>query len=95
LILNPRNYTRYIETYWLKKWLKLALTKVKKLWEKYREEVIVIPTPPAFSYNSSSRELLELDTFNRIALSLIAVARPVSEDEYEDYNSLESHDPGK
>jgi hypothetical protein len=95
LILNPRNRTRYIEIYWLKKWSKLALTKVKKLWEKYREEVVVTPTPPAFLYNSLSRKLLELDAFNRIALSLIVVAQPASEDEYEDYNSLESYDPGK
>ena len=28
-------------------------------------------------------------------MSLWAVARPASEDEYEDYNSLESYDPGK
>ena len=52
-------------------------------------------TPLAFSYNSSSREPLELDTFDRIALSLRAVTRPASEDEYEDYNSLESYDPSK
>jgi hypothetical protein len=28
-------------------------------------------------------------------LSLCSVARPASEDEYEDYNSQESYDPGK
>jgi hypothetical protein len=95
LILNPRNRTRYIKTHWPKKWSKLALIKVKKLWEKYREEAVVIPTPSAFLYNSSSREPSELDAFDWIALSLRAVARPASEDEYEDYNSLESYDPGK
>ena len=53
------------------------------------------PTPLAFSYNSLSCELLELDTFDQIALSLRAVAWPASEDKYKDYNSLESYDPGK
>ena len=95
LILNPHNCTRYIETYWPKKWSKLALVKVKKLWEKYREEAIILPTPPTLSYNSLSHEPLELDAFDRIALSLQAVAQPVSENKYEDYNSLESYDPGK
>jgi hypothetical protein len=69
-----------------------------KLWEKYREEV-VIPTLTItpFSYGASlgSSELLELDEFDRIALSLYAVARLASEDEYEDYNSQELYDPGK
>ena len=37
----------------------------------------------------------ELDTFDQIALSLRSVAQPTSEDEYEDYNSQDSHDPGK
>jgi hypothetical protein len=46
-------------------------------------------------YSSSSCELLELDAFDQIALSLQAVARPASKDKYEDYNSLESYDPGK
>jgi hypothetical protein len=95
LILNPRNYTRYIETYWLKKWSKLALIKVKKLWEKYKKETVVIPTPLAFLYNSLSREPPELNTFDWIALSLKAVARPASKDEYKDYNSLKSYDLGK
>jgi hypothetical protein len=98
LILNPRNRTRYIEAHWPKRWAKPILATVKKLWEKYREEV-VIPTPTItpFSYGASlgSSELLELDEFDRIALSLHAVARPASEDEYEDYNSQESYDPGK
>jgi hypothetical protein len=95
LILNPCNHTRYIKTHWPKKWSKLALIKIKKLWEKYKEEAVVIRTPPAFSYNSLSREPPELNAFNRIALSLRTVARPVSENEYEDYNSLESYDPDK
>jgi hypothetical protein len=30
---------RYIETHWLRKWSRPTLAKVKKLWEKYREEV--------------------------------------------------------
>jgi hypothetical protein len=46
-------------------------------------------------YNRLSRELLELDAFDQIALSLRAVARPASKDEYKDYNLLELYDPGK
>jgi hypothetical protein len=95
LILNPRNRTRYIETHWPKKWSKPALVKVKKLWEKYREEVIVLLTLLALLYNSLSYKPLELDTFDRIALSLQAVARPASENEYKNYNSLESYDLSK
>jgi hypothetical protein len=95
LVLNPGYRTRYIETHWPKKWSKPVLARIKKLWEKYREEVIVLPTTSAFSYDNPSRELPELDAFDRIALSLRSVARPASEDEYEDYNSLESYDPGK
>jgi hypothetical protein len=95
LILNPRNRIRYIKTHWPKKWSKPVLVKVKKLWEKYRERAIIQPTPSAFSRDSSSHEISELDAFNRIALSLTAVARPASQDEFEDYNSLESYDPGK
>jgi hypothetical protein len=78
LILNPCNRTRYIKTHWPKKWSKRVLAKVKKLWESYRERPIITPTPPAFSYNSSSHGILELDAFDRIALSLTAAARPSS-----------------
>jgi hypothetical protein len=95
LVLNPGYRTRYIETHWPKKWSKPILAKVKKLWEKYREEVVVLPTTSAFTYSNPSHELPELDAFDRIALSLRSVARPASEDEYEDYNSLDSYDPGK
>jgi hypothetical protein len=64
LILNPACRTRYIETNWPKKWLKPTLVKVKKLWEKYREEVIPTPTIVPFSYDNPSRELRELDAFD-------------------------------
>jgi hypothetical protein len=60
---------------------------------------VVIPTLTItpFSYGASlgSSELLKLDEFDRIALSLHTVAWPASENEYEDYNSQESYDPGK
>ena len=96
LVLNPGCCTRYIELHWPKKWRALALAKVKKLWEKYREVVIPIPTSSPFLYeNQNQEELQELDAFDQIALSLCSVARPASEDEYEDYNSQESYDPGK
>ena len=95
LILNPSYYIRYIETYQPKKQLKPILAKVKKLQEKYKEEVIVPPTTSAFTYSNPSHKLLELDTFNRIALSLRSVARLASKDEYKDYNSLDSYNPSK
>ena len=95
LILNPARRTRYIEINWPKKWSKPILIKVKKLWERYREEVISLPTIVPFSYDNSSKEVKELDAFDQIALSLQQVARPASEDEYEDYNSQESYASGK
>jgi hypothetical protein len=96
LILNPSHRTRYIETNWPKKWRAPVLTKVKKLWEKYREVVIPVPATRPFSYeNQNQEEPRVLDAFDRIALSLRSVARPASEDEYEDYNSQESYDSGK
>jgi hypothetical protein len=95
LILNPRNRTRYIKTHWPKKWSKPVLVKVKKLWERYRERAIITLTSPAFLHDSLSYKIPELDAFDCIALSLTAVARPVSQDEFEDYNSLESYDPSK
>ena len=94
LILNPANRTRYIETHWPKKWSKPALAAVKKLWERYREEVIPPQSYPAFSYDTPS-EPKELDAFDQIALCLRSVARPTSEDEYKDYNYQDSHFPGK
>ena len=95
LILNLANRMRYIETYWLRKWSRPTLAKVKKLWEKYREEVQPPPTLPLFSYNNPTKEPKELDAFDEIVLSLRLAARPSSEDEYEDYNSQESYNPGK
>jgi len=74
LVLNPGYCTRYIKTHWPKKWSKPILAKVKKLWEKYREEVVVYPTTLAFLYNNPSHKLPELDRFDQIALSLRAVA---------------------
>jgi hypothetical protein len=56
---------------------------------------IIIPILLAFRQKGSSHELLELDIYNRIALSLRVEARPASQDEFEDYNSLESYNPGK
>jgi hypothetical protein len=94
--LNPSNRTRYIEVHWPKKWARPILASVKSLWEKYREETAVpLPVHTPFSYGDPSQEVPELDAFDKIALSLRTVARPASEDEYEDYNSQESYDPGK
>jgi hypothetical protein len=69
LILNPSHRIRYLETHWPRKWSKPALAAVKKLWERYREEVIPPQAYPAFLYDNPL-ELKELDTFDQIALSL-------------------------
>ena len=72
LVLNPGRRTRYIEANWPRKWARPALAAVKKLWEKYREEVQPPPTLPGpFSYDKPSRkEPKQLDTFNQIRLTL-------------------------
>ena len=59
--------------------------------------VIPIPATTPFLYEDQKQgEAIEpLDAYNRIKLSLSVIARPASEDEYEDYNSQESCDPGK
>jgi hypothetical protein len=95
LILNPKRRTRYIETHWPRKWARPTLANVKKLWEKYREEVQPPQALSTFSYDNPAQKPKELDAFDLIALSLRSVARPASEDEYEDYNSQESYAPGK
>ena len=96
LVLNPMFRTRYINLHWPKKWRAPALAKVKKLWERYREAKISTPTTTPFSYEKQNQgEATEpLDTYDRIKASLKTVARPASEDEYEDYNSHESYNPG-
>ena len=48
-----------------------------------------------FIYNNPSYKLLELDAFNRIALSLCLIAQLASEDKYKDYNLLDLYDPSK
>jgi hypothetical protein len=63
LILNPSHCTRYLETHWPKKWHKPALAAVKKLWERYREEVTPLQTYPTFLYDNLAK-LKELDTFD-------------------------------
>ena len=54
-----------------------------------------LPAYTPFSYGNPSQELLELDAFNKIAMSLCIIARPASKNKYEDYNSQELYDPGK
>jgi hypothetical protein len=90
LILNLWNRTRYIKAYWLKRWAKPILATVKKLWEKYKEEVVILTfIIMSFLYSAflGSSELLKLDKFDRIVLSLYTVARLASKDKYKDYNS--------
>ena len=63
---------------------------------KYREAKIPTLTTIPFLYEKQNQgEAIEpLDTYDRIKASLKTIARPASEDEYEDYNSHESYDPG-
>jgi hypothetical protein len=94
--LNPSNRTRYIEVHWPKKWARPILASVKRFWEKYREEAAVpLVAYMPFSYGNPSQEILELDVFDKIALSFRTITRPTSKDKYKDYNSQESYDPGK
>jgi hypothetical protein len=55
--------------------------------------LLIVYTP--FSYSNPSQEILELDAFDKIALSFRMVARLASKNKYKDYNSQESYDPGK
>ena len=41
LILNPGHHTMYIKVNWPKKWVKLTLERVKKLWQSYWEAASV------------------------------------------------------
>ena len=71
------------------------MAKVKKLWEKYKEEVIVLLITLTFIYNNPSYKLLELDAFNRIALSFRLIAQLASKDKYEDYNLFDLYNLSK
>ena len=97
LILNPARRTRYIETHWPKKWVKPVLVRVKRLWERYRDEgpkAPIIPTTSP-STTSSSQEPEVLDTYDRLALALQSVTRPASGDKYIDFNIEELYNPSK
>ena len=96
LVLNPMFRTRYINLYWPKKQRAPTLAKVKKLQERYREAKIPALTITPFSYDKQNqgKATEPLDTYDRIKALLKTVARPASKDEYKDYNSQESYDPG-
>ncbi len=89
LILHPSRRTRYIEVHWPKKWVKSTLEKVRKLWEDYREAAPYSTSSTSLSHDRRLNEQRELNTFAQIAQSMGQVARPTSQDEYEDYNSRE------
>src|SRR5213080_4013209 len=94
LILNLKHHTRYIQANWKREWREPALKSIQKLWEMYREVKISVLTTTPFSYDKHNQEEpKELDSFSRIALALEVQARPASQDEYEDYNIVESYDP--
>ena len=88
--------TAYIKANWKDKWAKVALRKVKELWEEYQEQA---PTSLASSSPSYSRPSQqppkELDAFDQIAQNLGKYTQPTSQDEYQDYISRESCDIGK
>ena len=95
LILHPSRRMRYIELNWLKKWVKVTLERVKRLWEDYRETA---PPPTSLispSYDRRINEPRPLNTFDQIAQSLKQASRPASQDKYEDYNSGEPYELGK
>jgi hypothetical protein len=59
--------------------------------------VILILAIILFLYkNQNQGEAIKpLDTYDQIKLSFSAVVKLVNKDEYKDYNSQESYDPGK
>jgi hypothetical protein len=98
LIFHLARRTRYIEANWIKKYVKPTLASVKKLWEEYREITLISEPPLLYSKGScykTQEKRRELKTFNQIAQSLSQVARPTSQDEYEDYNAGEPCGLGK
>jgi hypothetical protein len=71
---------------WKKNWQRPALQKVKKLWVDYREASLPLSTAiPSYDIDRANSE--DLDDFDRIAQDLAKIARPASQDEYDDYNT--------
>ncbi|MCJ1360767.1 MAG: hypothetical protein MMC33_010776, partial [Icmadophila ericetorum] len=83
LILHPARRTKYVQANWKKKWQRVACQKVEKLWEEYREKNSLPTITPAYEKTASQN----LDDVDRIAQDLGKFARPVSQNEYEDYNT--------
>jgi len=93
LVLHPMRRTAYIKANWKDKWAKVALRKVKELWEVYREQA---PTSLSPLHSRLPQQLpKELDEFDRIAQNLGKYTRPASQDENQDYASGEPCDIGK
>jgi len=89
LILNPKRRTNYIKRCWPERWQNKALSSVKNLWEKYREE-----HPVSMSYERQPEPEAPLDLFDSIERDINnKYTRPSSQDEYEDYCSGEPYDP--
>ena len=84
--------TNYIKRCWPDKWQKITLLRVKKFWEKYRDEhsaSIIL-----YEREAESREQRELDLFDHIKEDMKGkYTRPASQDEYEDYCSRDPYDP--
>ena len=77
LILHPMHCMAYIKANWKDKSAKVALKKVKELWEIYREQA---PTSLSPSYNrpSSQQPPKELDKFDKVTQNLRKYYRPTS-----------------
>jgi hypothetical protein len=58
---------RYIKIYWLKKWVKLVLLRIKKLWEKYWDKK---PQALIILITSFSQKPEVFNTYNWLALAL-------------------------
>ena len=94
LVLNPIFCIRYINLYQPRKWRALALAKVKKLWERYREAKILAPTIIPFLYKKQNKgeATKPLNTYNCIKASLETITKLANKDEYKDYNLQELYD---
>ena len=96
LVLHPMRHMAYIKANWKDKWAKVALRKVKELWEVYQEQALTSLASLSPSYSRPSQQpLKELDAFDQIAQNLGKYTRPTSQDEYQDYISGELYDIGK
>ena len=89
--------TVYLKANWKDKLAKVALKKVKELWEVYREQAptSLASLSPLYNKLPSQQPPKELDKFDKVTQNLRKYYRPTSQDEYQDYISGELYDIGK